>query len=70
MATKTEERQRAKAALASIIPIIEKCGFKWVITGGFILPLLSKQAVIDNKEMLTQKDKWQIRDIEELSKLL
>lgn len=37
---------------------------------GFTLPLLSKQAVIDNKEMLTKKDKWQVRDIQELKKLL
>jgi len=37
---------------------------------GFTLPLLSKQAIINNKEMLTLKDKWQIRDIAELRKLL
>jgi hypothetical protein len=37
---------------------------------GFDLPLLSKQAVIENKEMLTIKDEWQQRDIEELRKLL
>ena len=37
---------------------------------GFTLPLLSKQAVIENKEMLTIKDEWQQRDINELRKLL
>jgi len=37
---------------------------------GFTLPLLSKQAVIENKEILTKKDKWQQRDIEGLRKLL
>jgi len=37
---------------------------------GFTLPLLSKRAVIENKEMLTTKDEWQIRDINELRKLL
>lgn len=37
---------------------------------GFALPLLSKQSVIENKEMLSKKDKWQQRDIDELRKLL
>ncbi len=37
---------------------------------GFRLPLLSKQAVIENKMMLTIKDEWQQRDIDELHKLL
>jgi hypothetical protein len=37
---------------------------------GFTLPLLSKRAVIKNKEMLTKKDRWQQRDIDELRKLL
>lgn len=36
---------------------------------GFDLPLLSKQAIIKNKEMLTKKDEWQKRDIDELRKL-
>jgi hypothetical protein len=36
---------------------------------GLTLPLLSKQAVIENKEMLTKKDEWQQRDIDELRKL-
>lgn len=36
---------------------------------GFTLPILSKHAVIENKEMLTKKDKWQQRDIDELRKL-
>ncbi len=29
------DRQKAKAALEFIVPILEKYGFKWVITGGF-----------------------------------
>lgn len=37
---------------------------------GFTLPLLSKRAVIANKEILTDKDEWQERDIRELRKLL
>lgn len=37
---------------------------------GFCLPLLTKQAILDNKEMLTQKDKWQQRDIDALRRLL
>lgn len=45
-------------------PDIEHIDFE-----GFTLPLLSKQAVIENKEMLTKKDKWQQRDIDELRKL-
>lgn len=45
-------------------PDIEHIDFE-----GFKLPLLSKQAVIENKEMLTKKDKWQQRDIDELRKL-
>lgn len=36
---------------------------------GFTLPLLSKQAVIENKEMLAKKDGWQQRDIDALRKL-
>lgn len=30
-----EDRQKAKQALQFIIPILEKYGFKWCITGGF-----------------------------------
>jgi len=37
---------------------------------GFDLPLLSKEAIIENKEMLSKKDQWQQRDIDELRKLL
>ena len=37
---------------------------------GFELPLLTKQAIIDNKEMLATKDEWQQRDIDSLRKLL
>lgn len=29
------ERQKAKEALSFIMPVLEKYGFKWVITGGF-----------------------------------
>lgn len=36
----------------------------------YTLPLLSKQAVIANKEMLTDKDEWQQCDIDELMRLL
>ena len=36
----------------------------------FTLPLLSKQSVIENKEMLTKKDEWQQRDIDGLRELL
>ena len=34
-ATKQAEREKAKAALNFIVPILEKYGFRWVITGGF-----------------------------------
>ena len=37
---------------------------------GFNLPLLSKAAIISNKEKLTDKDKWHQRDIDELKSLL
>jgi len=37
---------------------------------GFDLPLLSKEEVIKNKEMLTEKDEWQQRDIDELKRIL
>ncbi len=37
---------------------------------GFDLPLLSKEEVIKNKEMLTDKDEWQQRDIDELRRIL
>lgn len=36
----------------------------------FDLPLLAKRLVIENKEMLTKKDIWQQRDIDELRNLL
>jgi hypothetical protein len=35
METKAIEKKRAQAALAYIVTILEKYGFRWVITGGF-----------------------------------
>lgn len=46
-------------------PPIETVNFE-----GFDLPLLSKEEVIKNKEMLTKKDEWQQRDIDGLRKIL
>jgi hypothetical protein len=46
-------------------PVVEVANFE-----GFDLPLLSKQAIIENKEMLTKKDEWQQRDINELRNLI
>lgn len=34
-AIQQSEREKAKEALSFIVPILEKYGFKWVITGGF-----------------------------------
>lgn len=46
-------------------PVVELVNFE-----GFTLPLLNKRAIINNKEQLRVKDKWQQRDIDELYKLL
>lgn len=35
MDTKQQEHERAKQALASIVPLLQKYQFNWVITGGF-----------------------------------
>ena len=40
-----------------------------VMFEGYKLPLLSKRAIIANKEALTAKDKWQQRDIDALRKI-
>jgi hypothetical protein len=41
-----------------------------VLFHGFNLPLLTKSAIISNKEMLPDKDKWHQRDIDGLKSLL
>lgn len=46
-------------------PVVEETEFE-----GYTLPLLTKKAVIENKESLAKKDEWQERDIRELRKLL
>ncbi len=57
--------KRYEPFYANGFPPIEQTEFE-----GFTLPLLSKPAIIDNKEMLQAKDEWQLRDIRELRKLL
>lgn len=46
-------------------PAIEMTEFE-----GLMLPLMSKQLILANKLALANKDKWQLRDIAELKKLL
>lgn len=61
----SKDRNIYESFYKSGFPEIEIANFK-----GFELPLLTKEAIIKNKEMLIKKDTWQKRDIDELRKII